>query len=83
MAMYDIGLKPDYRQRRQSRLAEKGKLLQIIIPVPIRAVTPEITLIINKIERSRPHIHIPGCHIPVLSQIIHIKMIHILHFIAE
>ena len=52
MAMYDIGLKPDYRQRRQSRLAEKGKLLQIIIPVPIWFRTPEVAFIINKVKSS-------------------------------
>ena len=83
VAVDDIRLEADHRQGWESRLAEEGKLLQIVIPVPIRAVTPEITLIINKIEGHALIFIFQDAHIPVLSQIIHIKMIHILHFIAE
>lgn len=50
---------------------------------PHTAVTPEITLITNKIEGHALIFIFQDAHIPVLSQIIHIKMVHILHFMRN
>ena len=82
MAVNHIGLKADHRERRQRSLGEKRELLQVPIPVPIRLGPVKIALIVDKVKGDSLVDLLQYPHIPVLPQIVHIKMIQISHIIA-
>ena len=82
MAVDNIRLESDNRKGRKCSLREKGKLLQIVIPVAVRLRPAEIALIINKIKGYSLIDILQDTHITDLSQIIHVKMINILHLVS-
>ena len=83
MAVDQIRLPADHRKGRKRRLGEEAEFLQIIVPVPVRTVSPEIAFIIDKVK-GNPLIYVlQDSHIPALPKIIHIEMVDIGHLIAK
>ena len=81
MTVDQIRLPADDRKGRQTCLTEERKLFKVIVPVAIGLISPEIAFIVDKVKRNAL-IHIfKDTHITALSEIIHIKMSQIGHFI--
>ena len=82
MTMHHIRLEPDHRQSGKGRVAEEGKLLQVIEPIPIWLRAGKITFVVNKIEMDPLMLVVHDAHIAALAHKVHIKMAYIVHLVT-
>ena len=81
MAMDDIRLETDQRQRAQYSLGEESILLNILIDVSVRLRPGKVVFIINEIKRHSADRHLQDAYILAPPGKVHVEVRQIFHLI--